>query len=762
MKFGSQLRDAVYPEWQEYYIDYDGLKKKLRKAEKDRPFTEKDESEFVEMLDQNLEKVYAFHQEKIEEIKSRIDTWAETIASQLPGPDSVAEMAQIQENINEIADDINRLARFSRLNYTGFLKIVKKHDRHTTYALRPMAMVRLNQCPFWNEDNDALLIKLSELFAKVRQGGRTMSFKASTDALPELSVDGRRTVVKRFFVRAENVLELKTYVLRHLPVLVYRDNSMKQDDIDPPISSLYLDNADLDAYSSRVESAQGSQIIRLRWYGSVKGNKSIAFERRTLAEENRGELKDRFVIKDKYVAGFLRGEQTFLEKYAAKMRSGNGKSEEEVQKFEQLVKEVQQTILRNHMQPVLRTYYKRTAFQIPGDTSVRIALDTDLCFIREDSQLFSNDPTVRRRKDEWRRSDVDINYPFENLEDGEVNRYPFATFEIKLDLAPGEKEPRWVLDLEESGILEEAFDFSKFVHGIAVMFDTRVALLPYWLAQINDEVLSQLPILPSQIPSVTARQPKGKRRTAEEEEEEEQQEGEVRLLLEETQHSPRIQEQPASPVTERTSLLRGAQPSTSYMGVQSSAGPSSWDQGRRQRSLEENGDVGVKHHGWLSALQAIPDHISQTFQHLFGRQEKTAAGNGQKALAPVVLPPGVKVPKKVVTPLRVEPKVFFANERTYFSWMSFGTLLATFSIALFNAGDAVGKLSGVVYTLVSLSTLLYGMGLYYRRRELIRARAPGPYDDVAGPTVICFALMFAVALNAYLKFTVKSPTVLYF
>lgn len=57
MKFGSQLKDAIYLEWRENYIDYDGLKKKLRKAEKDRPFTEKDETEFVEVLDSNLEKV---------------------------------------------------------------------------------------------------------------------------------------------------------------------------------------------------------------------------------------------------------------------------------------------------------------------------------------------------------------------------------------------------------------------------------------------------------------------------------------------------------------------------------------------------------------------------------------------------------------------------------------------------------------------------------------------------------------------------------
>ncbi|KAL0092072.1 VTC domain-containing protein [Phycomyces blakesleeanus] len=723
MKFGSQLKETIYPEWQAAYLDYDGLKKKLRKAEKDRPFTEKDETEFVEMLDSNLEKVYAFHKEKMEEIRRNTDEAVETAASQIPSHDSVEEMGRIQGHINEIADDINRLSRFSRLNYTGFLKIVKKHDRHTNYVLRPMFMVRLNQCPFWNEDNDALLIKLSELFSKIRDGGRTMSFQPASelrDAM-EVRVDGRRTVVKRFFVQSENVLELKTYILRHLPVLVYRDASKQQANIDPPISSLYFDDADFDSYNSRVETALGSQIIRLRWYGSAKGNSSIAFERRTLAEENRGELKDRFVIKDKYIAGFLKGEQIFIEKTAKKMRKMAGKSEEEVQKFEQLVHQVQDTVMSQQMQPVLRTFYKRTAFQIPGDNSVRMALDTDLCFIREDSNMFPNDNVVRRGENDWRRPDVDTNFPFQKLKDGEISRAPFATFEIKLDLGNNEKEPDWVTELQDIGILEEAFEFSKFVHGIAVIFDSRVSLLPYWLAQIDDDDTKQLPVLPSQSPSVVKGSHSHK--------------GKGRALLDQSPEEVRVHMEYPEP-SERTSLLRNNQPSSSY-----SSAPISPPKDQPESVLEK--------------IRNWPEHIGQSFHHMLSQDKP------KQTREPVVLPPGVRVPKKVITPLRVEPKVFFANERTYFSWMSFGTLLSTFSIALFNAGDTVGKVSGIVYTLVSLSTLIYGMGLYYRRRELIRARAAGPYDDVMGPTVICFALLFAVGLNAYLKFTVKGPSLFY-
>jgi SPX domain protein involved in polyphosphate accumulation len=154
-------------------------------------------------------------------------------------------------------------------------------------------------------------------------------------------------------VHTDDVLELKTSVLRHLPALIYKesDKSNDKDDIDPPISSLYLDDSDMDSYSSRVESAPASQIIRLRWYGSVNGNSSISVERRTLEDENRGDLKDRFIIKDKYVEGFITGDQTFLEKTVNKMKQSGTRSDQEIQVYSNLVKEVQKTIVDKHMQP---------------------------------------------------------------------------------------------------------------------------------------------------------------------------------------------------------------------------------------------------------------------------------------------------------------------------------------------------------------------------------------------------------------------------
>ena len=58
----------------------------------------------------------------------------------------------------------------------------------------------------------------------------------------------------------------------------------------------------------------------------------------------------------------------------------------------------------------MRTFYNRTAFQLPGDARVRISLDTELTMVRED-----NWDGRTRSGDNWRRMDIGIDFPFEQL-----------------------------------------------------------------------------------------------------------------------------------------------------------------------------------------------------------------------------------------------------------------------------------------------------------------------------------------------------------
>lgn len=47
--------------------------------------------------------------------------------------------------------------------------------------------------------------------------------------------------------------------------------------------------------------------------------------------------------------------------------------------------------------------------------------------------------------------------------------------------------------------------------------------------------------------------------------------------------------------------------------------------------------------------------------------------------------------KRIALPVRVEPKVAFANERTFLSWLHFTVILGGLAVGLLNFGDKVSS-----------------------------------------------------------------------
>ncbi|KAG0223942.1 vacuolar transporter chaperone [Mortierella sp. GBA43] len=109
--------------------------------------------------------------------------------------------------------------------------------------------------------------------------------------------------------------------------------------------------------------------------------------------------------------------------------------------------------------------------------------------------------------------------------------------------------------------------------------------------------------------------------------------------------------------------------------------------------------------------------------------------------------------KRIALPVRVEPKVFFANERTFLSWLNFTVLLGTLAIGLLNFGDKVGRISAVIFTFVAMAVMIYALVTFHWRADRIRKRQPGPYDDRFGPTVLCAFILIAILINLGLKFS---------
>lgn len=110
--------------------------------------------------------------------------------------------------------------------------------------------------------------------------------------------------------------------------------------------------------------------------------------------------------------------------------------------------------------------------------------------------------------------------------------------------------------------------------------------------------------------------------------------------------------------------------------------------------------------------------------------------------------------KQRKAPIKIEPKVFFANERTFLAWMHLSVVLAGASIAIMAFADdnnPMAQLYGIMLLPVAISFILYSMYQYSRRAYMIRHRMPGPYEDQVGPTVLAVMLMLSIIAQFSLK-----------
>ena len=195
MRFGKTLKTSIYEPWASNYIDYAKLKQLLREdvasEEEGQDWTEDDEGRFVEeLVNVQLEKVNAFQaetykglRERTSDCEARLEKEAGSATKgkeaavqshdqderQDEKPDEKQDenspedgkLQQVLKELDGITEEINELEKYSRINYTGFLKAVKKHDRRrgSKYRVRPLLQVRLAALPFNSEDYSPLLYR---------------------------------------------------------------------------------------------------------------------------------------------------------------------------------------------------------------------------------------------------------------------------------------------------------------------------------------------------------------------------------------------------------------------------------------------------------------------------------------------------------------------------------------------------------------------------------------------------------------------------
>ncbi|KAF9202342.1 vacuolar transporter chaperone [Haplosporangium sp. Z 27] len=776
MKFGEHLRESVQPEWGFNYITYDELKDVLKTRTDAQSWNETDEGYFVELLERELEKVYSFQNVKIGEVHRKLNYYNSQAQDFKKNGAEEETWQALEIELFRLVAEIDVLAKYTRLNYTGFLKIVKKHDKQTQWMLKSIFHVRLNAKPFHKENYDAVIVRLSSIYHVVVARGQKLK---GDDQFANWNSSAFVRDTTKYWVHPDNITEVKLVIMKHLPVLLFNTKKEYEDD-DSAISSVYVDSEDFECYQGRLEKSDGAQAIRIRWYGPTPTENGMCFlERKVHREKWTGEqsVKERFPIKTKHINPYLAGDYAMDVKFA-KLRARGQKSVKDVELMQKLASDVQKSIVTKKMRPTIRAFYRRTAFQLSNDARVRISLDTELALIREDD--FNG---RARAGDNWKRNDIGVDWPFKQLPAEDITRFPYAVLEVKLQTHHGQEPPAWIVELINSHLVESCPRFSKYIHGVATLLEDKIQILPFWLPQMDQDIrkppntdfglTSFLPrAWPAGTPKVGLRPdytlpqiPNRPMITAS---------GDS-LTVEGVVAAKSLSDfEPKNPKTidkatyQQKMLEKGTAPrrpvsSVSNPFAQRPVSPASKSSSTVvAHPLVDNGAMVTDQRlmvppsrPWVAGVnnRNSSNTLSSDFSADKTREKASAPGEAKNAengggvvrrkstIRNKRFGFGRKTPSKRVasaTPVKVEPKVFFANERTFLNWLQFTVLLGSISLTLLNFGNHMTRVSGAVLTVITLLAMIYALAIFHFRLSNILSNRPNRrFHDRIGPTVLC-------------------------
>ncbi|KAK1324504.1 hypothetical protein QJS10_CPA01g02530 [Acorus calamus] len=134
--FGKKLKERQFPEWQNYYMNYKLMKKKVKQYAQQIQVSGQDRrhvlKEFSRMLDTQIEKIVLFVLEQQGVLAGRIDKLGERRAALEEQPD-ISLISELREAYREVGRDLLKLLHFVEINATGLRKILKKFDKRCGY-----------------------------------------------------------------------------------------------------------------------------------------------------------------------------------------------------------------------------------------------------------------------------------------------------------------------------------------------------------------------------------------------------------------------------------------------------------------------------------------------------------------------------------------------------------------------------------------------------------------------------------------------------
>jgi SPX domain protein involved in polyphosphate accumulation len=175
---------------------------------------------FYELLEAEVAKVNKLTVGRVSELKKRLKALraaaaaARDGAAAAPSDLEAAPQGALLDEAKAVGDEFLALEKYVNLNYLGFHKILKKHDKNVPHApCQQFYVAHLHHQPWVQGNYSGLLVQLSAVYSALRG-----------DAAGTRNEDAAQGFVRsttKYWVRTADVSAVKHHILQHLPVFQF-------------------------------------------------------------------------------------------------------------------------------------------------------------------------------------------------------------------------------------------------------------------------------------------------------------------------------------------------------------------------------------------------------------------------------------------------------------------------------------------------------------------------------------------------------------
>jgi len=338
-------------------------------------------------------------------------------------------------------------------------------------------------------------------------------------------------------------------------------------------------------------------------------------------------------------------------------------------------------------------------------------------------------------------------------------------------------------------LVEAVPKFSKFIHGCATLLPHRVDLVPFWLPQMDTDILKpdtgsvpfeRISAPQSRIASTEGssgdhtpdRRSSGNHYTEPVSEGEEDEEMDLAPAKDERQRMGISGRELDEAIAYREKMLKENQAASTSRNTEDQNGEGSSERMPFLKNRNTSATVQIRPRAF-SIDPLAPSHaFDQTLRERLGNEIDPSAAattnrdnwradgyEEEQALRSDerIMSRDFRAPegKRIAVPVRIEPKVYFASERTFLKWLHFSIYIGTIATALLNfiePGDTHGLIAAEMFTFAALLAIAYSAVVFVHRSLRLRTRsAEGWYYDKYGPTILSLVLISALLTNVVLR-----------